>query len=147
MRIIMTKKILLLSFLLLSPVALTLAQSPEQLAISNTLSAFETAIVENNLAVASALLHDDVSILEGSGSETKEEYLSHHFHSDGRFLSAMTRELISENVTIEGNVAWVTSLTKMTGTYNDREIDRTSLELAVLKKENGEWKIIALHWS
>ncbi|HBQ61754.1 MAG TPA: nuclear transport factor 2 family protein, partial [Balneolaceae bacterium] len=32
-------------------------------------------------------------------------------------------------------------------TYNDREIDRTSLELAVLKKENGEWKIIALHWS
>jgi ketosteroid isomerase-like protein len=59
----------------------------------------------------------------------------------------MNRELISEQITIEGNVAWVSSQTKMTGTYNKREIDQTSLELAVLKKENGEWKIIALHWS
>lgn len=141
------KKVLTLSFLILSSTALTLAQTPEQLVISKTLSEFETAIVENNSAGASEVLHDDVNILEGSGSETKEEYLSHHFHSDGRFLSAMTRELVSEKITIEGNVAWVTSLTKMTGTYNGREIDRTSLELAVLKKENGEWKIIALHWS
>jgi ketosteroid isomerase-like protein len=124
-----------------------LAQQSEKQAVSNILADFENAIVENNSEATSMLLHDDVVILEGNNRETKEQYLSHHFHSDGRFLSAMTRELISEQVTIEGNVAWVTSLTKMIGTYNEREIDRTSLELVVLKKENGEWKIIALHWS
>ncbi|WP_020404881.1 nuclear transport factor 2 family protein [Gracilimonas tropica] len=141
------KKILSLSFLLLISTVLTLAQTPEELEISKTLSEFETAIVENNSKAASELLHDDVIILEGSNSETKEQYLSHHFHSDGKFIGAMNRELISERITIEGNVAWVSSQTKMTGVYNEREIDRTSLELAVLKKENGDWKIIALHWS
>tara|TARA_R100001143_G_C3360969_1_gene135614 strand:+ start:13151 stop:13534 length:384 start_codon:yes stop_codon:yes gene_type:complete len=124
-----------------------LAQQSEEQSVSKILGDFENAIVENNSEVASKLLHDDVVILEGNNIETKEQYLSHHFHSDGRFLSAMNREVISEQITIEGNVAWVSSQTKMIGTYNEREIDRTSLELAVLKKENGEWKIIALHWS
>jgi ketosteroid isomerase-like protein len=124
-----------------------LAQQSEKQAVSKILADFENAIVENNPEVASKLLYDDVVILEGNNRETKEQYLSHHFHSDGRFLSAMNREVIFEQVNIEGNVAWVSSQTKMTGTYNDREIDRTSLELAILKKENGEWKIIALHWS
>lgn len=141
------KKVLTISFLILSSTALTLAQTPDQLAISKTLSEFEAAIIENNAEVAAQLLHDDVNILEGTGRENKEEYLSHHFHSDGRFLSALTLETISEKITIEGSVAWVTTITKMTGTYNNREIDRTGLELAVLKKENGSWKIIALHWS
>jgi|SRR6056297_1078067 len=140
-------RIYTLTIVLISLSMTALAQQSEKQAVSNILADFENAIVENNSEATSMLLHDDVVILEGNNRETKEQYLSHHFHSDGRFLSAMTRELISEQVTIEGNVAWVTSLTKMIGTYNEREIDRTSLELVVLKKENGEWKIIALHWS
>ncbi|MCH2450015.1 MAG: nuclear transport factor 2 family protein [Gracilimonas sp.] len=141
------KTVFTLTLILISTSIVAVAQQSEKQAISKTLADFENAIVENNSEVASGLLHDNVIILEGSSSETKEQYLSHHFHSDGRFLSAMNREVISEQITIEGNIAWVSSQTKMTGTYNEREIDRTSLELAVLKKENGEWKIIALHWS
>ena len=140
-------KIFTLTLVLISISMTALAQQSEEQSVSKLLGDFENAIVENNSEVASKLLHDDVVILEGNNSESKEQYLSHHFHSDGRFLSAMDRELISEQITIEGNVAWVSSQTKMTGTYNKREIDQTSLELAVLKKENGEWKIIALHWS
>ncbi|WP_310682690.1 hypothetical protein [Aliifodinibius sp. S!AR15-10] len=48
--------------------------------------------------------------------------------------------------TIEGNTAWVSTLTHTRGTYNDRKLDLNSLELAVLKKE-GSWEINALHWS
>ena len=140
-------RIYTLTIVLISLSMPALAQQSEKQAVSKILADFENAIVENNPEVASKLLYDDVVILEGNNRETKEQYLSHHFHSDGRFLSAMNREVIFEQVNIEGNVAWVSSQTKMTGTYNDREIDRTSLELAILKKENGEWKIIALHWS
>ena len=140
-------KIFTLTLVLISISMTALAQQSEEQTVSKILGDFENAIVENNPEAASKLLHDDVVILEGSNRESKEQYLSHHFHSDGRFLSAMNRELISEQIIIEGNVAWVSSQTKMTGTYNDREIERTSLELAVLKKESGEWKIIALHWS
>lgn len=111
------------------------------------MSDLETAIVENDSEKAGAILHDDVTILEGGGMETKSQYLSHHFHSDGKFLSAINREEVSQDIKIEGNVAWVTSKTKMTGTYSGRDIDLSSLELAVLKKENGLWRVVALHWS
>jgi ketosteroid isomerase-like protein len=115
--------------------------------IAKTLNDLETAIVENDSEKAGEILHDDVTILEGGGMETKSEYLSHHFHSDGKFLSAMNREELSQEISVEGNMAWVTSKTKMTGTYSGRDIDLSSLELAVLKKENGMWRVIALHWS
>lgn len=130
-----------------SSVALFAQESTEKDMIAKTLSDLETAIIENDSERAGEILHDDVTILEGGGMETKSEYLSHHFHSDGKFLSAMNREEVSQEISVEGNMAWVTSKTKMTGTYSGREIDLSSLELAVLKKENGMWRVIALHWS
>ncbi|WP_421774945.1 DUF4440 domain-containing protein [Gracilimonas sp.] len=115
--------------------------------ILQTLDDFKTAIVENDLEAASNLLADDVLILEGRGMESKEEYLSHHFHSDGKFMKAMSREILNRKVSIEGSTAWVSTVSSMKGRYSDREIDLTSLELAVLKKDHSGWQIKAIHWS
>ncbi|MBO6620405.1 MAG: nuclear transport factor 2 family protein [Balneola sp.] len=136
-----------LLMLFISSIALVAQETNDKEMIAKTLNDLETAIVENDSEKAGEILHDDVTILEGGGMETKSEYLSHHFHSDGKFLSAMNREELSQEISVEGNMAWVTSKTKMTGTYSGRDIDLSSLELAVLKKENGMWKVIALHWS
>jgi ketosteroid isomerase-like protein len=133
--------------LFISSIALVAQETNDKEMIAKTLNDLETAIVENDSEKAGEILHDDVTILEGGGMETKSEYLSHHFHSDGKFLSAMNREELSQEISVEGNMAWVTSKTKMTGTYSGRDIDLSSLELAVLKKENGMWRVIALHWS
>lgn len=133
--------------LVISSMTLFAQQSTEKEMIAKTLSELETAIINNDSEQAGKILHDDVTILEGGGMETKSQYLSHHFHSDGKFLSAMNREEVSQEISVEGNMAWVTSKTKMTGTYSGRDIDLSSLELAVLKKENGMWRVIALHWS
>src|SRR5699024_6379447 len=111
------------------------------------LDAFQNAIVNGNKAKASMLLADNVRILEGGGIETREEYLSHHFYADGEFLSAMEREIKLRSVFIEGNAAWITTNSRLQGNYNDQPIDLMALELAVLKKVNGKWKIAALHWS
>jgi len=115
--------------------------------VIKTLDAFHQAIIDNNSQVAQTLLSESVRILEGGNIETKEEYLSHHFHSDGKFLRAMNREVESRNVKIEGNTAWVSTQTHTWGTYSDRKLDLNSLELAVLKKEGENWQITALHWS
>lgn len=115
--------------------------------VLKALGDFKTAIVDNDSESATNLLADDALILEGTGVETKEEYLSHHFHSDGRFLKAMDREILTQKVTTEGSTAWVSTVSTMKGTYSEREIDMTSLELAVLKKEGDNWKIAAIHWS
>jgi ketosteroid isomerase-like protein len=136
-----------LLMLFISSIALVAQETNDKEMIAKTLNDLETAIVENDSEKAGEILHDDVTILEGGGMETKSEYLSHHFHSDGKFLSAMNREELSQEISVEGNMAWVTSKTKMTGTYSGRDIDLSSLELAVLKKENGMWRVIALHWS
>ena len=136
-----------LLMLFISSIALVAQETNDKEMIAKTLNDLETAIVENDSEKAGEILHDDVTILEGGGMETKSEYLSHHFHSDGKFLSAMNREEVSQEISVERNMAWVTSKTKMTGTYSGRDIDLSSLELAVLKKENGMWKVIALHWS
>ncbi|MCW9705759.1 nuclear transport factor 2 family protein [Fodinibius salsisoli] len=115
--------------------------------VINTLDGFHQAIIDNNSQAAQNLLSESVRILEGENIETKEEYLSHHFHSDGKFLSAMKRKVESRNVTIEGNTAWVSTHSRIWGTYSDKKLDLSSLELAVLKKEEGNWNITALHWS
>ncbi|TYP93598.1 protein of unknown function (DUF4440) [Fodinibius salinus] len=115
--------------------------------VIKTLDAFHQAIIENDSQTAKHLLSESARILEGGNIETKDEYLSHHFHSDGKFLSAMKRENESRDVTIEGNMAWVSTQTHTWGTYSNRTLDLNSLELAVLKKEEGNWKITALHWS
>lgn len=136
-----------LTFLLLILTVNIVAQSSQEEKALNTLQEFEEAIVMNNAAKAKELLHPEALILEGASIETQEEYLSHHFHSDGKFLSAMGREVLSQQININENTAWVTTKSHLTGTYNAREIDLQSLELAVLNRVDGVWKIMAVHWS
>lgn len=119
----------------------------EKKRVIEILDRFEQAIVNNDRETASELLADEIRILEGSTIETKDEYLSHHFHADGKFLSAMERTIESQKVFIKENTAWATTKSQLQGEYNDQSVNLSSLELAVLTKENGHWKIKALHWS
>ncbi|PAU94292.1 DUF4440 domain-containing protein [Aliifodinibius salipaludis] len=135
-------------FLLIIGTSISVGQpSASEKNVIKALDAFHQAIIDNDSQAAKNLLSESVRILEGGNIETKEEYLSHHFHSDGKFLSAMKREVESRNVTIKGNTAWVSTQTHTWGTYSDRKLDLNSLELAVLKQEEGNWNITALHWS
>lgn len=123
------------------------AQSDQNKAdVLRTLQEFETAIVESDSVKAAYLLHDDVLILEGR-VETKEQYLSGHFFSDGRFLSSMNRDLISQDVTVHGETAWITSITRFQGTFRDQAYDLNSMQLMVFQHTDDGWKVAAVHWS
>jgi len=115
--------------------------------IVQVLENFRMAIINSEQEKASELLTDDARILESGGIETKEEYLSHHFHSDGKFLSAMEREVKSQKVKVNKNTAWISTVSQMSGSYNDRDISVNSAELAVLVKTDEGWKISSVHWS
>lgn len=121
--------------------------SPEDREVRAVINGFYTSIIENDRDKATELLSEGAQILEGGNIETKEEYLSHHFHADGKFLGLMKRTIESRTIRVDGNVAWISTRTHLEGDYDDRNTELNSLELAVLNKEKGNWKIAALHWS
>lgn len=119
----------------------------DSVAVVQVLDDFHSAIINNNQEKALSLLSEDARVLESGSIETKDAYLAHHFHADGKFLKAMEREIKSRTVRINGNTAWVTTQSHAWGTYHEQKLSLRSLELTVLNKKDGRWKIAALHWS
>ncbi|MDH5644165.1 MAG: nuclear transport factor 2 family protein [Gemmatimonadota bacterium] len=112
-----------------------------------TVEAFHSALSSGDSATAIAMLAPDVMILESGGFENLEEYRSHHLPGDIRFAQAIERQRGAMNVTVVGDVAWVTSSSVTQGNYNDREINSTGAELMVLSRTESGWVIRAIHWS
>jgi len=115
--------------------------------VLQVLENFQLAIINGNREKASKLLSDDARILESGSIETKKEYLSHHFSADGNFLQAMNHSVVSRKVNTTENSAWISTVSRMEGTYNNHNIKMDSAELVVLVKENEIWRISAIHWS
>ncbi|MFT5142808.1 MAG: ketosteroid isomerase-like protein [Rhodothermales bacterium] len=127
--------------------AMHVGDDMSETAVGDAVEAFRASIVANDSTAAASLLAENVRIVEGGNVETRDGYLSHHFHSDGAFLSAMTREPLTADVQMSGATAWSVSTSRLFGSYRDREIDMTSAELMVLEHGEGGWKVKAVHWS
>ncbi len=111
------------------------------------IDAFHKALVAGDSTTALSYLAADVAILESGGIENKHHYRSGHINGDMRFAKAVPRDRGELTVTIIGDVAWAYSLSITQGKMGDREINSQGAELVVLAKENGTWKIKAIHWS
>jgi ketosteroid isomerase-like protein len=109
--------------------------------------AFHEALVAGDSIAALSYLADDVTILESGGIENKEHYRSGHLAGDMRFANAVPRKRGEMKVSIEGDVAWAHSTSITEGRMGDREINSQGAELVVLAREDGIWKIKAIHWS
>ena len=120
---------------------------PDSAIVAHTAAQFHEALAAGDSLAVANLLAKDVRILESGGIETREEYLSHHFHSDAVFLAAMTRETGQTETSIKGDIAWIASKSRMHGTYKERAIDLSSAELMLLRKTTEGWRIAAIHWS
>jgi len=111
------------------------------------LDAFHHALSEGNGDGALALLHDNATILEGGHVQTKSEYASGHLASDMAFIGAVNVETVSRDSQISETQATVTSRQKISGTFQDRDVDHEMLETAALAKTTDGWRIISLVWS
>lgn len=119
----------------------------DSLSVADVVEQFHAAVVAADSAVAADLLTAEALILESGGQETKEEYFSHHFFGDASFLAAITREPVTSQLRLAGDAAWVASISRVYGTFHDREIDSNSAELMVLRRTPEGWRIAAIHWS
>ena len=109
--------------------------------------AYHHALAAQDSAAACNLLAGEVVVLESGYAETLEEYLGHHLGADMEFASQTSSQRTVLQTTVMEDVAWVSSTSETEGTFREQEIRSAGVELMVLSKTKGEWKIRAIHWS
>jgi len=115
--------------------------------VASVVAGYDRALRTADSATALSLLTDDAVILESGGSETREEYRSHHLPSDIQFAQAVQSTRSPLRIKVLGDVAWVTSTSSVQGMFRDRPVNSVGAELMVLNRLPGGWKIAAIHWS
>lgn len=129
-----------------STTVVALSQAASEAA--KVVDAFHAALARNDTISASALLSDSALIFEGGYVErSKAEYASHHLGADAAYASAVPTALVKRSGFADGDMAWIASETRTTGTYKDKPVDRLSTETMVLRKEATGWRIVHIHWS
>ena len=119
------------------------ALSPAASEAAKVVDAFHAALAGQDTAAAAALLSDSALIFEaGYVERSKAEYASHHLGADAAYASVVPTSGFAE-----GDVAWIASETRTTGTYKDKPVDRLSTETMILKQEASGWRIVHIHWS
>jgi uncharacterized protein (TIGR02246 family) len=116
-------------------------------AIRAVVDSYHEALESGDREAAMELLSPDVMVLEGGHLETAGEYLSHHLQADMAFSAAVTNQREVAQTHVEANVGWVISTSSSKGEFHGRQIDAAGVELMILHKEDGKWRIRAIHWS
>lgn len=115
---------------------------------TDVVSAFHQALTRNDASAATALLSPMVQIYEsGYVERARNEYTSHHLHSDMEFAKATTERITQSNERISGNLAVVMRETETSGNYKGRSVHTFGTETAVLEKQGDAWVIVHVHWS
>ncbi len=126
------------------------AQSTNEAASSAIaiVDAFHAALRSGAADAVLAFLAEDVMVLEEGGAErSREEYAGHHLPADMAFAAATTAEVTRRAAWVEGDVAWVLSEGRTTGTFNDRPINSLTAETMILHRSADGWRIRHIHWS
>jgi ketosteroid isomerase-like protein len=110
--------------------------------------ALHAAIAAGDEQGVRELLAPDVLIFESGGIESsREEYASHHMHADMEFLAGVERQILDRDVFEAENLAVVSTRSRLSGRFRDKEVDLFSTETLVLILTDVAWKVRHIHWS
>ena len=124
----------------------TVARSAQPAAA--VVDAFHAALRRGATQAALSYLTDNALIYEAGGVERgRQEYAAHHLGADAAFAQAVPGKITRRAGEVAGNVAWVTTEGRTTGTYKGKAVDRITTETMVLRRSGNAWKIVHIHWS
>ena len=110
--------------------------------------AFHGALRRGDTKAALGFLAADALIFEVGGVERgKAEYASHHLAADAAFSRALPAAITHRSGEAVGNLAWIATEGRTTGTYKGKAVDRRTVETMVLRRTGAGWKIVHIHWS
>ena len=129
-----------------SPIA-TADQTAFEIA-AKTVDGFHQALSKGDRGAAQLLLDDNVQIYEqGWVERSKAEYASHHLDSDIEFTRAVSQAQTARSGAVIGDIAYVATEGRTTGKFEGKDIDAVTLETMVLRRIEGAWRIVHIHWS
>jgi ketosteroid isomerase-like protein len=109
---------------------------------------FHAALGRGDTAAAADFVADDALIFEEGGVERgKAEYAASHLAADAEFSKAVKSTRTARVAHASGELAWVASESRVAGTFRGREVDRAMVETMVLRRTEGAWRIVHIHWS
>lgn len=124
------------------------ALAPSARPAAAVVDAFHAALRRGDTRAALGFLASDALIFESGGVERgKAEYASHHLAADAAFSQAVPGTVSRRAGEAVGNVAWIATEGRTTGTYKGKPVDRRTVETMVLRRTGGSWKIAHIHWS
>ena len=116
-------------------------------AVIDVVERYHASLAQGDSATALRLLASDALILESGGSESRDEYRSHHLPADIAFAAAVRAQRSVTRVVVRGDMAWVASSSTSQGEFRGRTINSAGAELMVLSRTADGWRISAIHWS
>lgn len=157
MRLILTTAICALAFPSIAnaapqppsgPAVQTSALTPSARPPAAVVDAFHGALQRGDTRAALGFLENDALIFEAGGVERgKAEYTSHHLGADAAFSRAVPARITRRAGEAVGNIAWIATEGRTTGTYKGKPVDRRTVETMVLRRTAAGWKIAHIHWS
>ncbi len=115
---------------------------------AGTADAFAAALAAGDEATVKLLLAADVLIYESGGQESsRDEYAAHHMEADMAFLAKAKVQVIDRRHGASGDLAWVATRSRTTGTYQDKPIDIYGTESLVMRRTPAGWRIVHVQWS
>jgi ketosteroid isomerase-like protein len=110
--------------------------------------AFAAALRAGDEAALRRLMAPNVVIAESGDVERSfDEYAAHHMPADFAFTSAMQFTLEQRDTIVDQDMATVISRTQVHGQFHGRPINSNSMETMVLRRIDGKWRIVHIHWS
>jgi ketosteroid isomerase-like protein len=133
-----------------------MAAGAEMASASNTASgrpeavvdAFAAALRAGDASAVERLMAPDVIIAESGGVERSfAEYASEHLPADIAFSASVQFTPKQRDVIATADAATVISRTEVQGQFEGRPIHSQSMETMELRRMNGQWRIVHIHWS
>lgn len=110
--------------------------------------ALQAALSSGDAERVREFLDPQVLIFEsGNVERSRQEFASHHLPSDLKFMKAVNYELVRQSGGAVGDLAWVASEARLTGSPQGRGVEVASTETLVLRKAASGWKVVHVHWS
>jgi len=119
------------------------AETPE-----SVVDAFAAALRAGDATTVQQLMAPDVVIAESGGVERSyDEYAAAHLPADIAFTAGVEFTLEHRDRIMDHDMATVISRSQVHGQFHDRPVHSNSMETMVLRRIDGHWRIVHIHWS